>query len=205
MAENLIPLVKNFEDELVHKEVIAKLEQFPEKNREDLFLPLLRFIKARANYIRNERMCMKYGVNSVYPYFDDDLIKFAFHLPVKYKIRKTWRFYNPRHPFVIDKYLYRYLAAKFLPRSLAYNPKKQTPMYGFSHVKIKAGYFYGGFLAEKLDLNKRQVNLMVETTEPQLLAYLASVDIWGRIYERRENYNDVSQDIVKHVSLNIGK
>lgn len=141
---------------------------------------------------RNDRMGMMHSIESRFPFLDEQLLKFAINAPIRIKMGKTHRFHNYKHPFMIDKYIVRKHAEKYLPDSLNYREKKGFPLYGLLHMKVKEGFFRGGFLQEMLGLADKGVISLERDTDRYLLAKLACVEVWGRLFVRNESIEHVS-------------
>ena len=131
---------------------------------------------------RNDRMGMMHSIESRFPFLDEDLVKFAMNLPHRYKIGKTKKFYNWKHPFQIDKAIVRRYAEKKLPKELVYKKK-----FGFgvtAHVSDSLPYdvefFKGGFWQSACDMSNERLAFAVQNTPKKLLNKIASVEIWGK-------------------------
>jgi asparagine synthase (glutamine-hydrolysing) len=131
---------------------------------------------------RNDRMGMMHSIESRFPFLDEALVKFALNLPHRYKIGRTKKFYNWKHPFQIDKAIVRRYAEKKLPKELVYKKK-----FGFSvtaHVSDNLAYdvdfFKGGFWQSACDMSNERLAFAVKNTPKKLLNKIASVEIWGK-------------------------
>lgn len=144
---------------------------------------------------RNDRMGMMHSIESRFPFLDEELMRFAVNLPLHAKIGRTSRFHNYKHPFLVDKYIVRKAAEKHLPDELNRREKKGFPLFGFANMKVAKGYFKGGFLQEFHRLTDRGVDLMESVTDPYLVNKMACVEIWGRLFARRERMEDVEEDV----------
>ena len=58
---------------------------------------------------------MMASIESRFPFLDEALLKFAVNLPTRWKLHRTLRFHDFRHPFIVDKYVIRKLAERMLP------------------------------------------------------------------------------------------
>jgi asparagine synthase (glutamine-hydrolysing) len=131
---------------------------------------------------RNDRMGMMHSIESRFPFLDDPVMKFGVNLPVKFKIGRTAKFHNWKHPFLIDKAIVRRLGARYLPDRLVNKKKDGFPMYGQMYMKVDKGFFMDGFWQQQMEMTPKAVEYMCDTIEPYLLAKLASVEIWGRLF-----------------------
>lgn len=154
---------------------------------------------------RNDRMGMMHHIESRFPFLDDDVMKFGVNLPVKFKISRTGKFYNWKHPFLIDKAIVRRLASKHLPDSLVYKKKDGFPMYGQMYVRVDEGLFLNGFWQEQLEMTDSAIRYMCNNIDPYLKAKLASVEIWGRMMVRKESIEQVDAHVHKNARMVIDK
>lgn len=152
---------------------------------------------------RNDRMGMMRSIEARFAYLDEDLLKFAANLPIKLKIAKTSSFNNYKHPFLIDKYILRKTAQKYLPKKLAYRNKVGFSMYGFDRINIKKGFFNNGFLENLLKLNKQGIEELETNTYKSLLWKLAAVEIWGQLHVQKRNIPEVNNLVENYTSMDV--
>jgi len=131
---------------------------------------------------RNDRMGMMHSIESRFPFLDEDLVKFALNLPHRFKIGRTHRFYNWKHPFMLDKAVVRRYAEETLPRQLVYKKK-----FGFgvtAHVSDKNPYdfefFRGGFWQRACGMDDAHLRFALKQSPTKLINKLASVEVWGK-------------------------
>ena len=152
---------------------------------------------------RNDRMGMMHSIESRFPFLGDEVMKFAINLPVKYKIGRSARFHNWKHPFLIDKAIVRRLGAKYLPDRLVNKKKDGFPMYGLMYMKLDEGFFRNGFWQQQMEMTDEAVSYMYQHVEPYLLAKLASVEIWGRLFYWKESQDAVNEHAHKNARMEI--
>jgi len=152
---------------------------------------------------RNDRMGMMRSIEARFPFLDEDILRFAANLPIKYKIGKTWQFHNYKHPFLIDKYIVRKATQKYLPAELAMRTKIGFSHYGYSFVTYQNGFFRNGFLANLLQLDEKATAQLENTKDQYLKAKLAAVEVWGRLYDLKQTIPEVSGHIHNHAELKV--
>ena len=150
---------------------------------------------------RNDRMGMMHSIESRFPFLDESLLKFAINAPIRMKMGRTHRFHNYKHPFMIDKYIVRKHAEKYLPDSLNYREKKGFPLFGLLHMKIKPGFFQNGFLQNMLAVSEKGIRSLERETDRYLLAKLACVEIWGRLFVNHESISSVGEKAMQHLYI----
>jgi asparagine synthase (glutamine-hydrolysing) len=150
---------------------------------------------------RNDRMGMMSSVEARFPFLDEELVKFAINLPAKFKIRRSLRLHNIKHPFLIDKSIVRQTARKYLPVKLAYKEKMGFPMKGHKFVRLKEGFFNNGWVADCLSMKKSHQDFMIETQDPYAVAKLASVEVFGRLYAAGESIETVRDHVMRYAAI----
>jgi asparagine synthase (glutamine-hydrolysing) len=150
---------------------------------------------------RNDRMGMMHSLEARFPFLDDTLIKFSLNLPMKMKIGKTNKFYNYKHPFLIDKYVVRKYAEKTLPHSLTYRKKEGFPLFGLMHTEVKENFFKKGFLANLLEWDDKSTKTFEKETDKYLLSKLATLEIWGRLFVNKEEKSRVADYVCSNMTI----
>ena len=154
---------------------------------------------------RNDRMGMMHSIESRFPYLDEPILRFAASLPLKYKMRATPRLGDIRHPFMVDKYVIRKLASRHLPERLTARPTRAFPIHGLETVRVAADFFAGGFWQDLLGLTDAHLGYMTENTPPGLLAKIAAVGVWGRLFCRNESVESVHDWLDRHCEMVLPK
>jgi asparagine synthase (glutamine-hydrolysing) len=152
---------------------------------------------------RNDRMGMMHSIESRFPFLDESILAFAASLPARFKVRWTLRRGERTHPFLTDKYLVRRLADRFLPPELARRKKRPFPIHGLGELDVTGELFVDGAWQELIGLSSEQSRRLPETISRALLAKMASVEIWGRLYVRRESMESVQSLVERACTLRI--
>lgn len=198
-ANQLIQLFGELRREL---EYSSKLEFLSETKRREQLLTFKMFGDHLVGLLhRSDRMGMMASIEARFPFLDEDLVKFALNLPSKFKIGRSVRFHNYKHPFLIDKWIVRKAAEKYLPRKLYTKKKSGFPMHGHKFVKVKKEFFSKGWVVDSLRLDEKQQEFMLQTQDPYFVAKLASVEIFGRIYALGESLERVKSHVVSNAEM----
>jgi len=152
---------------------------------------------------RNDRMGMMHSIESRFPFLDESILAFAASLPARYKVRWTLRRGERTHPFLVDKYLVRRLADRFLPPDLARRKKRAFPVHGLGELDVTANMFVDGVWQELAGLRSDQCRRFPDTIARGLLAKMASVEVWGRLYLRRESLDEVHSLVERTCTLRV--
>lgn len=195
-------LIRHFEIPRRELEYPRKLEFLSETKRREQLLTLTMFGDHLVGLLhRNDRMGMMASIEVRFPFLDEDIVKFAINLPSKFKIGSTARFHNYKHPFLMDKWIVRKVAEKYLPTKLSTKKKNGFPMFGHKFVKVKKEFFNNGWVAENLKIDEKQQRFMLDSQDPYLVAKLASVEIFGRIYAFGESLERVRSHVLGNAEM----
>lgn len=154
---------------------------------------------------RNDRVGMQHSIESRFPFLDEDLIRFGVNLPIRWKIRKTLRMHDRKHPFEMDKAIVRRVAERYLPESLNKKPKWGFGIYGFNYMQLGEKYFNGGYIAESLGLSDKVLEYMVRTQDSYSVNKLVGVDVFGRLFDRGESIDAVTEQLKRHCKIKAGR
>lgn len=195
-------LAQNFESSQISNQCAEKMKFLDANKRREQFLTIKMLGEHLVSLLyRNDRMGMMASIEARFPFLDEELVKFAINLPVKYKIGRSHRWHNYKHPFLIDKWIVRKAAEKYLPHKLVIKKKNGFPMQGHKFVRIKDGFFKNGWVEENLSLTDNKQRFMLESQNPYFIAKLASIEIFGRIYGLGENHETVKDHVLSHAEM----
>ena len=200
--ERLQALQLNYDGADDEARIEAAVERLPREERRLQAISLqLTTTTLHALLWRNDRMGMMNSIESRFPFLDESVLRFAANLPVRYKVRRTSSLSDTRHPFHASKYVVRALAAKHLPRQLTGRRKRAFPVHGHADIAIDPAFFKGGFWQDVMRLGDRDIARMCEDNDRFMLAHIASLDIWGRLFRRRETVGDVERAVTEHCRM----
>ena len=192
----------NFTRQLIRKDTINKYHFLPEKLQKEQYLTAQMLNEQIVTLLhRNDRMGMMHSIESRFPFLDESIIAFAMNLPTKFKISYTNKFYNYKHPFLLDKTIVRKLAEGKLPNHLIYKKKNGFPTFALRHVIVDAGFFKNGHVAAMLQLDSKQIQYICDNFRNYNIALLASVEIWAKLFVENESVETVSSLINKFIKI----
>ncbi|QQS42014.1 MAG: asparagine synthase (glutamine-hydrolyzing) [Acidobacteriota bacterium] len=195
-------LVQGFELEQLEDNAAKVLSFLGPKQRREQFMTIKMIREHLVTLLhRNDRMGMMSSIEARFPFLDEDIVRFAINLPSKFKIGRSARFHNYKHPFLIDKWIVRRTAEKYLPKEIVTKKKFGFPMYGHKFLNIRSGFFVNGWVAESLDLNRSVQEFLTETQDPYLIAKLASVDIFGRLFYNGQSREEVKEHVFRFAEI----
>ncbi|MBI3235900.1 MAG: hypothetical protein HYZ42_18005 [Bacteroidetes bacterium] len=193
-------LNRNF-DRQESREDFSKKHSFSSKNESEYIFNSLNLMTEHLVGLlhRNDRMGMMNSIEARFPFLNEKLVKFAINIPYNYKYQIIPKFYNKKHPFLLDKSLVRNCVKNKLPDDLIYKNK-----WGFgqnipSLVQYKKGTFSTGYLREILGTDSKTEDYIINKSSPYLLSKLFSIEVFGRLYGLRNSIEETN-DWVQRVA-----
>ena len=197
-------LAQRFERQRLREEGRRSYDFLPARQAQQQYLTIQMMREGLVGLLhRNDRMGMASSIEARFPFLDEEVVRFAINLPVKWKIGRSHRFHNYKHPFLIDKAVVRDTARGRLPRSLIDKKKDGFPMYGHRFVRVEPQFFSQGYLARSVGLDEAVAKHLVLNEDSYFVAKLVSVDIFGRLFEGRESVDDITARLLRHVHLDV--
>jgi asparagine synthase (glutamine-hydrolysing) len=141
---------------------------------------------------RNDRLGMAWGLEARFPFLSPALTRLAVNLPDRYKLRRTPRAHDRRHPFIVDKWAIREVAARRLPDALAARPKMGFPVSVGRRLTVSPKFFTDGFLADTYSLDEPAIQLATGDGPSDWLTRLVLLEVWGQVF-----FHDVSTDVMR--------
>ncbi|MBK8465884.1 MAG: asparagine synthase (glutamine-hydrolyzing) [Chloracidobacterium sp.] len=195
-------LVQGFEFQQLNDRANIKLNSLDKAHRKEQYLTINMLREHLITLLhRNDRMGMMSSIEARFPFLDEAIVKFAVNLPTKFKIGRTGRFGNLKHPFLIDKWIVRKMSEKYLPKQIVRKKKYGFPMYGHKYLRVNETFFRNGWIAESLGLSNDVQKYFLQTQDPYMIGKLASVEIFGRIFGFDHSTETVKQHIYDNAKI----
>lgn len=150
---------------------------------------------------RNDRMGMAASVESRFPYLDEDLVAFALNLPLAAKLRWTPRSRDRKHPLLRDKAVLRDAAGRHLPTEVTERAKEGFPTVGHEQLRVAPGLFEDGWVAGAVGLSPAGIEHLCHDEAPVVAARLASVEVFGRLFDGHDDPATVTDHLHRHVTV----
>lgn len=197
-------LVQGFEFQQLDDRANEKLDSLNKGLRKEQYLTINMIREHLMTLLhRNDRMGMMASIEARFPFLDEPIVKFAVNLPTKFKIARTRRFTNFKHPFLVDKWVVRKTGEKYLPKDIVRKKKDGFPMYGHKYLRVNENFFRNGWIAESLGLSSEVQKYFLETQDPYMIGKLASVEVFGRIFGLDHSIETVKQHINDNAAIEI--
>lgn len=149
---------------------------------------------------RNDRLAMAWGLESRFPFLGYGLSRTALNLPACYRIRRTLRWCDWRHPFVVDKWCVRKVAERFCDEQMAHMPKYAFRGSIYERMQVNPTYFHNGFVADWFGLDRRAIEMLVRSAPGKWIGRLVLLDVWGQIFCLETPFNKITQRLREYCS-----
>jgi asparagine synthase (glutamine-hydrolysing) len=199
-----VRLANGYKSEMLYDEG-SKLFSFVSKKEQKYYLDSYEMMQKhlQALLYRNDRMGMISSIEVRFPFLHEDVVKFGLNLPLEYKTRWTTQLHNKKHPFITDKWIVREVAKKYLPQNLVAKKKNGLPIDGLNGVRFTKEFFKNGYVAQNLQLDDAALDFMLQNENPYFIGKLASVELFGLLYDFNESHQNIQQKINKFSKMKV--
>lgn len=146
---------------------------------------------------RNDRLGMAAGLENRFPLLGNNFVRLALNLPARFKLRWEPKVNDRRHPFITDKWLIRHVSSTKMSRELAMRSKQGFPVKVHDRLRVTPELLQDGFLSEHWGLNESGIHEVLDRATPVWALRLALVEVWGRLFFRRETAEEVTELLVR--------
>ena len=137
-----------------------------------------------SNLYRADRMGMMASIENRVPFLENNIIDYAFNLPLEYKIAHNE-----------SKFILKKVAEKYLPREVIYRKKRGFPVPWKNYIEYNEDLFENGFVEDFFSVRRGILKTHIANSNKQLLYRLMNIEIWGRIFIYQENLEDIKRII----------
>jgi asparagine synthase (glutamine-hydrolysing) len=201
-AHRLLALSSAFEADLVAQNSRSALAG--QMGRRDRRSRAASLVLAQSHLVsvlhRNDRLGMAWGVETRFPLLPIEFAKLAINLPDRYKLRRTLRAHDRRHPFIVDKWAIRRVAAQLLPAELAARPKRGLPVSITRRLSVSPKFFSDGFVADIYTLDETAIEMVVSDGPSEWLTRLILLEVWGQLFFRGASPDAMREALLIHTS-----
>ncbi len=138
---------------------------------------------------RLDRMSMATSVACRVPFLDHRLVEAALNLPLAYRLRGSH-----------DKWILKAIAARHLPRHIAYRKKQWFPLPLAEYLAplAHASLFQNGFCLEYIGLERRVLDELVTNWQRDLQGFfnLVMLELWGRLFILHQSIDDLTNHVI---------
>lgn len=133
---------------------------------------------------RNDRMGMAVGLESRVPYLENELVKLALNLPMRFKLRGR-----------VNKWVLRRVAERRLPPTLSRRPKMGFPVDAHQYVQPSLKFFRDGFLQDRLRIGTASLGALAEQYGDTYFALVAA-EVWGQMFFQGVSSEQVTERLL---------
>ena len=136
----------------------------------------------RALLNRNDACGMAASVESRFPFLDYELVKLAINLPSRRKVHFSLTALNPQHHFMIDKWILRQVADRYMPRALSRRPKVPWPYSAHERLEIPQRFYEDSFVRDLFGFSKRELDFLMKNVGHRLKLKLLHLEVWAQMF-----------------------
>jgi len=200
-------LLRRFDYELewdaIHRLVDGRREGEVDPRNLDTLVSLSHHLRTLLH--RNDCLGMAASVESRFPFLDGQVLRLAVNLPYRSKIRFEPRVFDRRHPFVVDKWIVRRLADRYLPASLSRRTKRGFPVRAHKQMSIRRELFRDGFVEDLFRLSEPKMKMLFESARQDLKVKLLQLDVWAALFFEGTSPERIADRLRRHVSFGSGR
>jgi asparagine synthase (glutamine-hydrolysing) len=129
---------------------------------------------------RNDCLGMAASIECRFPFLDHASVRLAVNMPYSAKVRFGIS-RNPMHRFLVDKWVVRQIARRYLPPELSDRRKLGFPYRPFERIRIPREFYSDSPIADMLGLSSRAMEFLLEKSPDHLKLKLFHLDVWSRV------------------------
>ncbi len=155
----------------------------------------------RALLNRNDACGMAASIESRFPFLDYALVKLAINLPSRHKVHFSLTTLNPQHPFMIDKWILRRVADRYMPRALSRRPKLPWPSSAHERMEIPHDFFGRSFIRDLFRFSNRELDFLMTNADHRLKLKLLHLEVWGQIFLNGSSAEEMVDSLRTRISI----
>lgn len=137
--------------------------------------------------LRLDRMCLAANTHAVLPFFFSNVFGLLQNLPMQHKIRWDWARLRP-----VSKFLTKEMLAEHISHQLVHRPKVGFGIPAWLWIRMPSAWQEDSWVAEHFGLSRQALESWVQRNQGERdLLYLASMEVWGRLFDRRMPFAEV--------------
>lgn len=153
--------------------------------------------KAHLNSLlqRNDRMGMMHALESRIPFLENEMVKFAANLPLKFKHPQSWISIVHGNPLTRNKTVVRESARQLLPSNIVNRKKLGFPITPETYMNLKDEFFKNGFIENTLGIKHSEMKTLLEGLSSDIRWNLFSTELFGKIFFLGDNRSSLRETI----------
>lgn len=130
---------------------------------------------------RNDTLGMAASIESRFPYLDHALVRLAVNMPYDCKVRPALTVMDRSHYGLVDKWVLRTVASRYLPKALSHRRKRGFLTSVQKRMTVDADLFRDSFVAHLFSMTSAQTRYMCERASRDLQHRLLHLEVWGQL------------------------
>ncbi len=153
--------------------------------------------KAHLNSLlqRNDRMGMMHGLESRIPFLENEMVKFAVNLPLKFKHPHSFFSMIAGNPLTRNKTVVRRAARNLVPDSITTRKKLGFPITPEHYIHLQDDFFEDGFLQETLRISNNEVKNIFNNLSSDSRWNLFSTELYGKLFFCQDTQSEIEEKI----------
>jgi asparagine synthase (glutamine-hydrolysing) len=183
VANHIAELHTRFEKSLELDEIREKHNRLfgNDWNERDLISFELLGYHLRTILHQTDCLGMAASVESRFPLLDLSVVKLAVNMPYSLKVRFNPTSSHHRHPFLIDKWVLRQVAARYIPPMLYKRPKMGFPVPAVARIQPRPEFFRESFVGGLFGLSRPEMDYFIEHADNELIHKLMFLELWAQV------------------------
>ncbi len=140
---------------------------------------------------RNDRLGMAWGLECRFPFLGHEVARVCLSSPSRVRLRRTCAIGDRRHPFMVDKWVVRELARRWLPRELVERPKAGFPVTIWDRTEVRVDALTDGHFATMFSLGPRELDALAGVAGSKIAFRCLLTEVWLRTFVERASVADV--------------
>lgn len=148
---------------------------------------------------RNDRLGMAWGLECRFPFLGYDLARVCLSSPARQRMRWSRRVGDRRHPFVVDKWVVRECARRWLPTDLVERPKLGFPVTIWDRANVRMDSLVDSHFAQMFSLGPAELEAIATNAGSKMAFRCLLTEIWLRTTVHRASPADVEAFVDKAI------
>jgi asparagine synthase (glutamine-hydrolysing) len=166
--------------DLLTQDLLTAFEHIPDQAQREVAALMLRefYDYLVPLMLRIDTMSRAARTHVILPFLDTELFRFAENIPLRCRIRWSWRTGRP-----VTKWIEKRLASRLLPRELMYRPKGGFGIPGALWLRRKRPGLAPEFLAQTFGIPCDEIAVWADgQPRSRDCLFLWTMEMWGRIF-----------------------
>lgn len=142
------------------------------------------YMKAHLNSLlqRNDRMGMMHALESRIPFLENNIVRFAVNLPLKFKHPATLLKMLGGNPLTRNKTVVRKSAQGLVPDTIIKRKKMGFPVTPERYLRLDQEFYKDGFLEQTLGIRHDGMQKMLDGLDQETRWNLFSTELFGKMF-----------------------